>query len=173
MRIAKSPTERGFDRFDQGRLQRAIDKVNNKRTFVRLKALLLIVQGYSLSRTAAILGKSVQIIYSWIEAYLDNHDVEALFDAARSGRPRAAPQISDQRILRELQRNPLKLGYRSTVWTVQLLADHLSQRYGCQISSYTLYRRMIQLGLKCKRPRYVYSEKDPHRAQKKAQSSVN
>lgn len=173
MRTAKSPAERGFDRFDQSRLQRAIQKVNDKRTFLRLKAVLLVAQGHSITQTAGILGKSVQIIYRWIAAYLVSHDAQALSDGARTGRPRRAPQITDRRLLRELRRNPLKLGYRSTVWTVRLLASHLSQRYDCQISPYTLYRRMTQLGLRCKRPRYVYAEKDPHRAQKKGLSSVN
>ena len=140
---------------------------------MRLTAVLLGAQGRSISQTAAILDKSVQIIYRWIKAYLVSHDVKALADGARTGRPRIAPQITDRRILRELRRNPLKLGYRSTVWTVRLLALHLSQRYACQISPCTLYRRMIQLGLRCKRPRYIYSEKDPQRAQKKGPSSVN
>jgi transposase len=88
-------------------------------------------------------------------------------DAPRSGRPRSAPNITDKRIVAELKRNPLKLGYNTTVWTVEIVARHLSQRYGCEIRPFTLYRRMKAMGLRCKRPRYVYWEKDPHRAQKK------
>jgi hypothetical protein len=38
----------------------------------------------------------------------------------------------------------------------------------CSLGPWTLRRRMKQIGLVCKRPRYSYSEKDPHRAQKKA-----
>lgn len=36
------------------------------------------------------------------------------------------------------------------------------------ISPRTLRRRMREIGLRCKRPRYFYEEKDPHRAQKGA-----
>jgi Winged helix-turn helix len=78
-----------------------------------------------------------------------------------------APQITAAHILQHLQCNPLQLGYRTTVWSVQLLAAHLSRQYGCPISSYTLRRRMKAMGLRCKRPRYFYEEKAPHRAQKK------
>jgi transposase len=75
--------------------------------------------------------------------------------------------------LAELKRSPLRLGYRTNVWTVELLADRLHQQYGCEISPHTLRRRMRALGLRCKRPRYVYSEKEPHLPQKKGRLSVN
>jgi transposase len=81
-----------------------------------------------------------------------------------------ATQITEARILRALQRAPLRLGYRTNVWTVQLLAERLSEQYQCSISARTL-RRLKQIGLRCKRPRYVYSEKEPHRAQKKGRLS--
>ena len=53
-----------------------------------------------------------------------------------------------------------------------LLAKHLGRTYGCPISPRTLRRRMRALGLRWKRPRYVYADKDPHRAQKKGGSSA-
>jgi len=66
-----------------------------------------------------------------------------------------------------LKRNPLQLGYHTTVWIVALLAQQLRLRYGFSIAPRTLRRRMKHIGLRYKRPRYVYQEKDPHRAQKK------
>src|SRR5919204_4676357 len=69
------------------------------------------------------------------------------------------------------RRSPLKLGYRTNVWTVEILAQHLNQRYRCSISPWTLRRRMKQMDLACKRPRYFYSEKYPHRAQKRGHCS--
>lgn len=173
MRISKSPAELGFNRYDKPRLRRALHEVADKRTFLRLKAVLLVAQGLSINEVSKIIDKSAQIIYHWIGAYLKNHQVESLYDARRTGRPLAAKSVTDERIIRELRRHPLRLGYNTTVWTVELLANHLSQRYGCAISPRTLYRRMKQIGLRCKRPRYVYSEKDPHRAQKKGRLSAN
>jgi hypothetical protein len=78
-----------------------------------------------------------------------------------------APRITAAHILQHLRGNPLQLGYRTTVWSVKLLAAHLSRQYDCPISPYTLRRRMKAMGLRCKRPRYFYEEKAPHRAQKK------
>jgi transposase len=167
MRKQKDPAELGFNRYDQRRLQKALQQVKDKRTYLRLKAVLLFAQGMDMHAVAKFIERSVRIIYHWIGTYLENHQVRALFDAPKAGRPPAAQAITEKRILRELDRNPLQLGYHSNVWTVALLAKHLSARYGCEIRPRTLYRRMKQIGLRCKRPRYVYSEKDPNRVQKK------
>ena len=55
------------------------------------------------------------MIYCWVAAYLKQHRAEALYDAPRSGRPLSDPDITDKRILRELGRNSLRLGYQTTV----------------------------------------------------------
>ncbi len=123
--------------------------------------------GMKITQIARMADKSRQILYRWINAYLTKHQTDALKDGDRTGRPLSAPCITDKRIMAELKRNPMKLGYASNVWTVALLAQHLSRRYHCDIHADTLRRRMKQMGLRCKRPRYVYSEKEPNRAQKK------
>ena len=171
MRKQRSPAAFGFDRYDKGRLERALQEITDKRTYVRVKAVLLMAQGMDLQSVAKLFDKSLQIVYYWIRTYVKTHRPSSLFDAPRSGRPLAAQGITERQILRELKRNPLHLGYRTTVWTVALLAEHLSIRYGQKIGYWTLYRRMKEVGLRCKRPRYVYSEKDPHRAQKKGRLS--
>jgi len=127
-------------------------------------------QGRSVHEVAQITGARPWAIYDWVRRYLRTHSADSLVDAARCGRPRAAQAISDARIIREFRRDPLRLGYSTTGWTVDLLATHLGRKYGCPISARTLRRRMRALGLRWKRPRYVYAEKDPHRAQKKGGS---
>jgi transposase len=173
MRKQKSPSAFGFDHYDKGRLHRALSKAKDTRIYIRLKAVLLVAQGEPIGKVAKLFDKSKRVVYYWMITYLKQHKPEALFDACRSGRPPAAAAISNKRILTALKQNPLKLGYNTTVWTVALLASYLTERYQCPIRPFTLYRRMKQMGLRCKRPRYYYSEKDPHRAQKKGQSSVS
>jgi transposase len=167
MRKQKSPSAFGFDRYDKGRLRRALAKAMDTRLYIRLKVVLLVAEGMLVSEVAKLFEKSRRIVYRWLTTYLGDHRPQSLAEGARSGRPLLAQSITDKRILAELKRNPLKLGYRTTVWTVEVLARHLSSRYGCEIRPFTLYRRMKKMGLRSKRPRYVYSEKDPNRAQKK------
>lgn len=173
MRKARIPSELGFDRYDVSRLKKALKSACDIRTFQRVQAVLLVARGRTINEVAEIAGVSVQTIYNWLNLYLDRHQVEALEEAPGSGRPPTARRITTARILREFRRNPLRLGYRTTVWTVELLADRLNQLYQCTISPDTLRRRMKQIGLRCKRPRYFYEEKDPHRAQKKGRLSAN
>lgn len=171
MRQQQSPETLGFNRYDRGRLRRALSAATDSRLYIGLKAVLLVAEGMTVSQTAKLFDKSRCIVYKWIAAYVGKHQPGALQEASRSGRPLSAPAITEKRILQALRRNPLELGYRTTVWTVEALAHYLSRRYGEPISPFTLYRRMKAMGLRSKRPRYVYSEKDPHRTQKKGPSS--
>ena len=170
MRKAQSPVELGFTGHDRRRLAKALHQAQEAKVYQRIQAVLLIAQGYSVDEVASIVGGRRRAVYYWMHRYLDHHRVDDLWDASRTGRPRMAAQITEARILRELGRDPLKLGYNTTVWTVALLASHLSRRYHSQITPRTLRRRMKEVGLRWKRPRYVYATKDPHRAQKKGRS---
>jgi transposase len=170
MRRARTPQELGFDYHDRRRLARALERTSEARVYRRVQAVLLVALGWAVAEAARITAARTWAVYDWVRRYLRGHQVASLEDAPRTGRPRAATRITDARVVREFRRDPLRLGYNTTGWTVPLLATHLSQKYGCPISPATLRRRMRHLRLRWKRPRYVYAEKDPHRAQKKGGS---
>jgi transposase len=172
MRPPRTPAHLGFDRHDPQRLSRAIKSCPDARTFRRLQAVLLVARGRSVPEVARLADLKPWAIYDWVRRYLAGHRPEALADRPRSGRPKAAPAITDARIKRQFRRDPLRLGSRATTWTVGLLAAHLGRTHDCPITPATLRRRMRELGLRWKRPRYVYADKGPHRAQKKGGSSA-
>jgi transposase len=130
-------------------------------------AVLLVAKGRSFAEAAEIAGLSLRSVYYLVRRYLQFHRPQDLADEPRSGRPASAPELTRNEILLALRRSPLKLGYRTNVWTVPTLALHLNERHQRSMSVGTLRRRMKQIGLVCKRPRYFYSERDPHRTQKK------
>lgn len=167
MRRARTPDERGFDQSDQRRLARAFARATDARLFRRLQAVLLVARGFLVAEVARITGATADAVYRWVRRYLRVREPDGLRDAPRSGRPAAAGRLTAARIVREFRRDPLRLGYNATGWTAALLAEHLGRKYGCPISARTLRRRMHDLGLRWKRPRYVYADRDPHRAQKK------
>ena len=171
MRKPATPAERGFTATDQRRLARALAEASEVRLYRRLQAVLLVAGGRSVAEAAHVTGLSRRAIYHVVNSYTARHEVAALCDRPRAGRPAVAQAITPARILRELDHSPLALGYRTNVWTVELLAARLAERYQCALSPRTLRRRMRQMGLRCKRPRYVYSEKEPHVAQKKGRLS--
>jgi transposase len=147
-------------------------RASEVRVFRRLQAVLLVCEGRGIGEAARVTGTGPWAVYKWVELYLRGHQPRDLDDALRSGRPPAAGAITGARIRRELARDPLRLGYMATEWTVPLLATRLSTRYGCAITPRTLRRRMKALGLAWKRPRHAFGEKDPHRAQKKGRLSA-
>lgn len=170
MRRARNPDELGFDPYDRRRLSHALQRAAEVQTYRRVQAVLLLAQGRSVPEVAQLTGTRPWAIYAWVQRYLRTHRADSLRNASRSGRPRVAKAVTAARIAREIRRDPLRLGYNTTGWTVSLLAKHLSQKYACAISARTLRRRMRDLGLRWKRPRYVYAGKDPNRAQKRGPS---
>ncbi len=173
MRKPTTPADLGFTARDRRQLSQALADAPQTRVFRRLQAVMLITQGYTAQASAQITGLSLRSVYHWVKRFLAGHQIGVLLDQSRSGRPAVATKITPARILAELKRSPLRLGYRTNVWTVELLADRLRQQYDCEISPHTLRRRMRALGLRCKRPRYVYSEEEPHLPQKKGRLSAN
>ena len=167
MRRARTPNELGLDHHDRQRLAGALRRANEVRTYRRVQAVLLVARGHPVPEVARLTGATPAAAYDWVARYLRSHQPDRLADAPRSGRPRVATAITDARIKAQFRRDPLRLGYSTTGWTVALLAKHLGRVYGCPITARTLRRRMRALGLRWKRPRYVYAEKDPHRVQKK------
>src|SRR5262245_46588450 len=105
------------------------------RRYRRLQAVFLVALGWAVQEVAQLTTARPWAVYAWLRRYLRTHQPDSLRDAPRSGCPRAAPRITDARIVREWRRDPLRLGYNTTGWTVALLAQHLSQTYDCPISA--------------------------------------
>lgn len=93
---------------------------------------------------------------------------QRMFIVARVKHP-VAPALDHAKLLDELARDPLALGYAATNWTVPLLAAHLRGQ-GHPITARILRRRLHAAGLRRKRPRFVFAEPAPHVAQKKGRS---
>ena len=170
MRTSRSAAAWGFDGHDRRRLARALAGCREVRAYRRLQAVLLVASGVPVRGAARLACAGWRAVYRWVEVYLAARRADDLRDAPRSGRPPASARVTDARIVREHGRDPLRLGYMATEWTVPLLAAHLSGRYGCPIGHRTLRRRLKVLGLAWKRPRHAYGERDPHGPQKKGRS---
>jgi len=113
MRIAKRPSELGFNPYDVSRLTKALKRATDARLFQRIQAVLWVAQGETISEVVELTSVSGQTVYNWLQRYLACHQVAALADAPRSGRPVTAPQITATQILQHLHCNPLHLGYRT------------------------------------------------------------
>jgi transposase len=161
-----------FTRTDRRRLAQALAATRLAREYRRLEAVLLVAEGRSLSESARHVRVARSSVQRWVRHYLANRDAAALVDRPRTGRPRAARQLTEPRLAAALRRDPRRLGYRSTTWTVALLARYCVEHLHCAITPRTLRRRLRERGYRWKRPRYLYTERAAHLAQKKGLSDV-
>jgi transposase len=150
-----------------------LKQVTDKRTYVRALVLCLLAEGQSLAAVTKDLQISRREVYRLLHRYLHGHDPQSLRDNPRSGRPCMAREITPKRILAALDRDPRRQGFVHNAWTVATLTQYLNHRYGTEVSAATLRRRMHDIGLRYKLPKYVYEEKEPNRTQKKGRSSAN
>src|SRR5436305_9059379 len=157
MSSAREPADWGLDGRDAHRLAAAMRRTSSLPHYRRLQAVMLVARGWDVGEAARATAMTRWAVYKWVGRYARSRRPGDLADAPRSGRPRAAGAVTDARIVREYGRDPLRLGYMSTDWTVPLLAGHLSRKYGCAVAPRTLRRRMKALGLRWKRPRHVFA----------------
>lgn len=142
------------------------------RVYRRVEAVLLVAEGHTVSESARRVRVDRKTVEAWVHRYLAARDPTALEDRPRPGRPRVARRLTDRHLVAALRRDPRRLGYQATTWTVALLADYCATHRDCPISRRTLRRRLHALGYRWKRPRYVYSQRAAHLGQKKGLSAA-
>ena len=141
--------------------------VQDKRDYIRMQAVLLVLRGVAPSTAGAALGCTRQAVNKWVRRYLSGGDPAALLTKPRSGRPLQGTDLRKETISEVLGLNPLTLGYKVGAWTVAALQRYLLDYQNITIGPHTLRRRLHQWGFRYKRPRYVYEEKEPNLGQKK------
>ena len=160
-----------FTYHDRRRLRAAMRRVRDARYYRRLEAVWLVAEGHSVGATANLLKASRRWVTKALARYRARRRPEDLAEGPRTGRPPVAPGLSRERLTELLQTDPMSLGYAAVGWTAPLLSAHL-RRCGeaDSLCDRTMRERLHAAGLAWKRPRYVFGQKEPHRAQKKGPS---
>jgi transposase len=156
-----------FRSADRRKLEAALRQATDARVYRRVLAVLLVARGFPLYVVAGLLGQHWRTVSRWVHRYLARPQITSLEDAPRSGRPAQTHALTMARLWKELLRSPLRAGYPRTVWTVDLLTWYLNRQCRLSLTPRTLRRRLKKLGLRWKRPRYVYAQREPNVAQKK------
>ena len=159
-----------FTHYDRRRLRAALRRVRDARHYRRLQAVWLVAKGHSVGATADLLSASRRWVTKALARYRLRRCPADLAESKRSGRPRLATGLSAEQLTVLLRTDPATLGYAASGWTVPLLAAHLRRSGIGPFSVWTLRRRLHAADLAWKRPRYVFVQKEPHRAQKKGLS---
>lgn len=136
----------------------------------RAQALLLIDEGTGVVEVAELLHVSRQTIYNWLTRFearrllTINH---RLRDAPRSGRPATANEIIDDLLDEMIDTDPRVYGYRSTIWTAELLQAYLADYFRLSVSRRSIHYALARLRVSWKRPRYTLARRAEHWRQAK------
>jgi transposase len=155
-----------FSQVDRRRLLQAVAQTHDARLYRRLRAVAEVAEGEPVAVVARRARVERSTVHRWIERYLATRAPSALADGERTGRPRTATGLTDDRLRQLLTSDPRQFGYDVNAWTVPRLAAHL-QAQGLAISARTLRRRIRAARFRWKRPRYVYSARAEHVGAKK------
>jgi transposase len=117
----------------------------------RFKALRLLRQGLNQSEVARRLRVVRQSVARW--AALDREGGQrALRQAGRAGRkPRLSPR-QKSRLEQRLLAGPERLGYETSLWTSERVADLIEQEFGVRYHPGHVWKILVALGWSCQRP---------------------
>ena len=151
---------------DRQRLLQALAQAHDARLYRRLRAVAEVAEGEPITVVARRARVARSTLHRWIRRYLAERTPVALAERQRSGRPRVALALTDDRLHQLLTSDPRQFGHNATTWTVPLRATHL-RAPGVAISPRTRRRRIRAARFRWKRPRYVYSQRAEHVGAKK------
>lgn len=147
----------------------------NARQLTRAQALVWLDDGESVEDVAERLVVSRQTVYNWVSRFLGRAQLPVesrVADGARSGRPATALDVIDPMIDAVIDTDPRELGYRSTIWTASLLAEHLLKRHKIRVSIKSVSRALVRLEIVWKLPRHTLAHREWYWRQAKGASNA-
>ena len=152
------------------KIEKLLISTKDVRQLKRAQALLWLSQGDSVDLVADRLRVTRQTVYNWLARFATRTEQPLdlrIADAKRSGRPRTALEIIDPLIEQIIDSDPRQFGYRSTIWTADLLRQHLDARHKLAVSTKSISRALARLQIIWKRPRHQLALRDPRWRQAK------
>ena len=117
--------------------------------------------GYRPEDVIKILGLSRSTLYDWLKRFRE-HGYEGLNTKKAPGaRPLVTAELEAWLKGIVLETRPENFGYDTTLWTCDLLAELISQRYQVRVIGATINHHLHNLGLTHQKPNYIPLQQDP------------
>ena len=133
---------------------------------MRVRAVRSVQNGQSPEVVAQALGINRTTIYDWLAKYRRG-GWDALKAKPVPGRP---PKLNGRAIKwiygTVTQKNPLQLKFEFALWTREMIAKLIMDRFGVKLSTSSVGRLLAQLGLTCQKPLRRALEQDDALVQK-------
>jgi transposase len=138
-------------------LEHLMTHTDDAATLRRAHALLCLNRGEAAQDIADQFHLSRHTIYKWAARYHHSQGSDfsaCLADAPRSGRPCTCCGVIDPLIDQVIDQDPRTFGYRSTIWTAQLLCQYLRDAHATEVSRQSVSLAIKRLRIRWKRPRH-------------------
>lgn len=125
------------------RLLVALDEADSAKATKRLMIALAYKDGVSVDTLSARYGLSRSTVYSWLDRFECRSIKSAVEDDSRPGRPPKLDEVQQSSVRDALETTPTDLGYEQSIWTPELLQEHIEREHDV---SYSLghVRRIIR-----------------------------
>jgi transposase len=117
----------------------------------RFRAHALLKQGLSEAEVARQVGAHRQSVNRWAKQ-IEERGRAGLKKAGRAGRKSRLSEADFKRIERELKRGPQALGYETSLWTLDRVAELIEKRCGVKYHPGHVWWLLGKLGWSCQRP---------------------
>jgi transposase len=143
-------------------LQDEIRRNDDARYDHRLHGLLLVAQGMSCRKVAAILGDSPRTVQYWVTRF-DAEGLQGITEGERKGRPARLTTAHKAAIGKVLRGTPEEFGLTGTMWDGKTLSAYIAREYKVKLGVRQCQRLFRQLQFRLRKPRPVIASADPER----------
>lgn len=129
--------------------------------FRKLAVRAVVENNLSPEAVAKVFGFSRSSLYDWLKRYKE-HGYGGLDTKKAPGAPPVITEEMDVWLKQTvLESTPEAFGHDTTLWTCELLAQLLYERYGVRVIGETVNQHLHRLGLTNQKPTYIAREQDP------------
>jgi transposase len=151
----------------QTELAEVYRKTKEVRIRTRAQMVLLACERHlSAPAIAALVREDDETVRRWLKRYLEE-GIEGLRDRPMPGPPPKITKEYEEQLLAAVRRRPRSLGQPYSMWTLQRLADYLTDQTGITVSYETIRRLLIVHEIVFSQPQHTISSPDPDYAIKK------
>jgi transposase len=155
-----SRTKLKIEGISASEIQKLLRKDEKYMIGVRLHAIYQIANGAVSRDLEKIYNVSFKAVCNWVHEFNKN-GIDGLKDKAKSDRkPQLTKEVKE--IIKSviLKDTPSNYNYNTSTWTVPILIDYISNKYGILYKKAQIYNIMKSMDLSCQNGKGIYPEAD-------------
>jgi len=145
-----------------------------KEVRLRTRAQMILLAGeqrMTAPAIAKIVRENDQTVRNWLKRWMAE-GIEGLKDRPMPGSPGKVTNEYEEQLLQIVRRRPRSLGQPYSLWTLQRLADYMTEQISIRVSDETV-RQLLKVGeIVLSRPQHKVSSPDPEYLVKKRRSKT-